>query len=246
MFHYVYLNKKKNLIDIRLNTSITPFNFHQHIENLGLINILLIIAWELKIIYIKIGDIVGQIDFTYNYINYNIYHYSQKLKSTDNYLELVEDNIRLKYKSYDVKLTSGFLNWKKNKFPMHKAKVRPDIITSNGTILKQKLHNDMLTGLSNNSDKAFGNNFSTPQKTQKNSTTNDSNVSIGSNSVLEISKSKKVVIYKRLEKATSHPGQEGGLSFDQVSIAKVFVKVSIYIYVYIYCICPKMIMFRYF
>lgn len=152
MFHYVYLNKKKNLIDIRLNTSITPFNFHQHMENLGLINILLIIAWELDITYIKIGDIVGQIDFTYNYINYNIYHYSQKLKSTDNYLELVEGKIRLKYKSYDIQLSSGFLNWKQSKFPLHKAKVRSDIITSNGTILKQKLHNDMLTALSNNSD----------------------------------------------------------------------------------------------
>jgi hypothetical protein len=43
-------------------------------------------------------------------------------------------------------------------------------------------------------------------------------VSIGNNSILEIPKSKKFVIYKRLEKATAHPGQEGGLSFDQVSI----------------------------
>lgn len=35
---------------------------------------------------------------------------------------------------------------------MHKAKIRPDIITSNGTILKPKLHNEMLTALSNNSN----------------------------------------------------------------------------------------------
>jgi len=148
MFHYVYLNKNKNLIDIRLNTSITQLNFHQHMENLGLINILLITAWELGIIYIKIGDIVGQVEFTYNYISYNIYNYSQKLKSTDNYLELIDGSIRLKYQSYDINFTSGFLNWKQNKFPMHKAKIRSDIITSNGTILKPKPHDDMLIALS--------------------------------------------------------------------------------------------------
>jgi hypothetical protein len=45
MFHYVYLNKNNNLIDIRLDASINPFNFHQHMENLGLLNILFIIAW---------------------------------------------------------------------------------------------------------------------------------------------------------------------------------------------------------
>ncbi len=54
MFHYVYLNKNENLIDIRLNTSITQFNFHQHMENLGLLNIIFITAWELGIKYIKI------------------------------------------------------------------------------------------------------------------------------------------------------------------------------------------------
>ena len=57
MFHYVYLNKKNNLIDIRLDVSITPYNFHQHMENLGLLNILFIIAWELDIKYIKVNDI---------------------------------------------------------------------------------------------------------------------------------------------------------------------------------------------
>ena len=152
MFHYVYLDKKNNLIDIRLDALITPYNFHQHMENLGLINILLIITWELGIKYIKISDIIGQIDFTLNYNNYNIHEYSQKLKSSDNYLELINDSIRLKYNSYDITFTSGFLNWKQNEFPMHKAKIRPDIITSNGTILKPKLHNDMLLALSNNSD----------------------------------------------------------------------------------------------
>jgi hypothetical protein len=152
MFHYVYLDKKNNLIDIRLDASITPFNFHQHMENLGLINILLITAWELGIIYIKIDDIIGQIKFTSNYTNYNIYEYSQKLKSTDNYLELIDGSIRLKYQSCDINFTSGFLNWKQTKFPLHKAKIRPDIITSNGTILKPKVHNDMLIDLSNNSD----------------------------------------------------------------------------------------------
>jgi hypothetical protein len=151
MFHYVYLNKNSNLIDIRLDTSITPFNFHQHMENLGLLNILFIIAWELAIKYIKVGTIIGQIQFT-NYNNYNIYEYSQNIKSTENYLELIDDNIKLKYQSHDISFTSGFLNFKQNKFPMHKAKVRPDIITSNGTILKPKLHNEMLLALSNNSD----------------------------------------------------------------------------------------------
>jgi hypothetical protein len=151
MFHYVYLNKNNNLIDIRLDASITPFNFHQHMENLGLLNILFIIAWELGIKYIKVGTIVGQIQFT-NYNNYNIYEYSQNIKSTENYLELIDDNIKLKYQSYDISFTSGFLNFKQNKFPMHKAKVRLDIITSNGTILKTKLHNEMLLALSNNLD----------------------------------------------------------------------------------------------
>ena len=88
MFHYVYLKKNENLIDIRLNTSITQFNFHQHMENLGLLNIIFITAWELGIKYIKIWDIIDHIEFTYNYISYNIYNYSKKLKLTDNYLEL--------------------------------------------------------------------------------------------------------------------------------------------------------------
>ena len=79
MFHYVYLDKKNNLIDIRLDTSITPYNFHQHMENLGLLNILFIIACELDIKYIKVGDIIGQIDFTLNYNNYNINKYYKKL-----------------------------------------------------------------------------------------------------------------------------------------------------------------------
>ncbi len=149
MFHYVYLNKKKNLIDIRLNSSINPFNFHQHMENLGLINILIIIAWELSIKYIKVGDIVGQIDFGFNYINYNIYQYVEQLKPSDNYLELVDGAIRLKYNSIDINFTSGFLNWKQEKFPMHKAKVRSDVITSNGTLLKPKAHTDVLTALAN-------------------------------------------------------------------------------------------------
>lgn len=152
MFHYVYLDKKNNLIDIRLDASITPYNFHQHMENLGLINILLIVAWELGIKFIKISDIIGQIDFTLNYNNYNIYEYSQKLKSSDNYLELINGSIKIKYNSHDITFTSGFLNWKQNEFPMHKAKIRPDIITSNGTLLKPKLHNDMLIALSNNTD----------------------------------------------------------------------------------------------
>lgn len=152
MFHYVYLNKKKKLIDIRLNTSITSFNFHQHMENLGLLNILLIIAWELNIIYIKVGDIIGQIHFINNYNNYNIYEYAQKLKSTDNYLELIDDRISINYQSNNIIFTSGFLNWKQNKFPLHKAKVRPDIITSNGTILKNKQLDDILISLSNNSN----------------------------------------------------------------------------------------------
>jgi hypothetical protein len=152
MFHYVYLDKKKNLIDIRLDTSITPFNFHQLMENLGLLNILLITAWELGIIYIKVGDIIGQIQFNFSYNNYNIYYYYQKLKSSDNYLELIEGNIRLKYQTIDINFTSGFLNWKQKEFPMYKAKVRPDIITSNGTILKPKLHDDILTALSCNSN----------------------------------------------------------------------------------------------
>jgi hypothetical protein len=155
MFHYVYLNKKKNLIDIRLNTSITPFNFHQHMENLGLLNILLIIAWELNIIYIKVGDIIGQIHFINNYNNYNIYEHTQKLKSTDNYLELIDDRISINYQSNNIIFTSGFLNWKQNKFPLHKAKVRPDIITSNGTILKNKQLDDILISLSKNSDSFF-------------------------------------------------------------------------------------------
>lgn len=152
MFHYVYLDKKNNLIDIRLDALITPFNFHQHMENLGLINVLLITAWELGIIYIKVGNIIGQIHFTFNYNNYSIYEYSQKLKSSDNYIELINGSIRLKYNLYDITFTTGFLNWKQNKFSMYKAKVRPDIITSNGLILKPKLHNDMLLALSNNSD----------------------------------------------------------------------------------------------
>ncbi len=118
MFHYVYLNKNSNLIDIRLDTSITPFNFHQHMENLGLLNILFIIAWELAIKYIKVGTIIGQIQFT-NYNNYNIYEYSQNIKSTENYLELIDDNIKLKYQSHDISFTSGFLNFKQNKITIN-------------------------------------------------------------------------------------------------------------------------------
>ena len=63
MFNYVYLDKKKNLIDIRLSASINPFNFHQHMENLGLINIATIVAWELGIKFIKVNDVIGEIKF---------------------------------------------------------------------------------------------------------------------------------------------------------------------------------------
>jgi hypothetical protein len=132
-----------------------PSNFHQHMENLGLVNILVIIACELDIKYIKVGDIIGHIVFDFNYINYNIYQHNEELNLTDNYLELVDGTIRLKYQNHNINFTSGFLNWKQDKFPTHKAKVRPDIITANGTILKPKAHSDVLSALANKSSSSF-------------------------------------------------------------------------------------------
>ncbi len=150
MFNYVYLDKKKNLIDIRLSASINPFNFHQHMENLGLINIATIVAWELGIKFIKVNDVVGEIKFEYNYNNYNITKKEQELDPDDNFVELLDGSIRLKYNEFDFEFSSGFLNWKQENFQLHKAKIRSDVIISNGTILKPKVHNDVLTSLAGN------------------------------------------------------------------------------------------------
>ena len=65
MFYYIHLNK--NLIDIRLSNPIDSNNFHSHMENLGRINQVLILCWELNIRFIKIANIIGEIKFGFPY-----------------------------------------------------------------------------------------------------------------------------------------------------------------------------------
>lgn len=136
MFNYVYLDKKRKLIDIRLNTPVNSNNFHQSMENLGLINIVLVLCWELGIKYIKIEEIVGEIVFSHNYSSYNLYQYSEPvdLNSNINYIDLSNGVIQLNYQGKSIEFSSGFLNWKAKEFDLIKAKIRPDVMQSNSSI----------------------------------------------------------------------------------------------------------------
>ena len=148
MFTFIYLNKKKNLIDIRLKTPINSNNFHELMENLGIINIILVLCWELDIKYIKIEEIIGKIVFGYNYSSYNLYQSFDPVNT--NYIELVGDLICLNYNGNCIQFNSGFLNFKANEFPMYKAKIRPDIIQSNGSIPNKEKKEEIFKKLSIN------------------------------------------------------------------------------------------------
>lgn len=152
MFNYIYLNKKKNLIDIRLNTSINSNNFHQSIENLGLINIVLVLCWELGIKYIKIDDIIGEIVFFHNHSSYNIYQYFETVDINTNYIKLTNGFIELNYSGKTIKFSSGFLNWKAKEFSTVKAKIRPDIIQSNSSIPNRERRDEIFKRMSVNSE----------------------------------------------------------------------------------------------
>ncbi len=146
MFNFVYLNKSKNLIDIRLTSPVNSNNFHQTMENLGLINIVLVLCWELGIAHIKIADVVGQIVFLNNYSSYNIYQHFDKLDI--NYIELDGNLICLNYNKVSIRFNSGFLNWKTKEFSLHKAKIRPDVILSNGSVPNKDRKEEIFSRLS--------------------------------------------------------------------------------------------------
>ncbi len=151
MFNYVYLNKSKNLIDIRLKTPINSSNFHQLMENLGLVNMVLVLCWELDIKFIKIDDIVGEIAFAHNYSSYNIHQYFESVGSNTNYIDLTNGKIKLVYQGKTVEFSSGFLNWKAKEFDMYKAKIRPDVILSNGSIPNKERKDEIFKKLGSNS-----------------------------------------------------------------------------------------------
>lgn len=155
MFEYVYLDHSKKLVDIRLKDEINKFNFHDSMEDLGIINYVLILCWELNISFIEINKVIGQIQFNNNYQNYQI-TLSSDLKS-DNFIQLSNNTIRLVYNSesinVDSSFTIGFLNWKHKKSPMHKAKIRCDIITSKALDTKKQ---DILKNISDNSFVVLG------------------------------------------------------------------------------------------
>ena len=73
MFNYISLNKNDNLIDIRLSEQVNKMSFHDLMEDLGIVNMVLILAWELDINYIKIKQIVGLVKFTHTYNTYDIF-----------------------------------------------------------------------------------------------------------------------------------------------------------------------------
>jgi hypothetical protein len=162
MFYYIHLNK--NLIDIRLSNHIDSNNFHSHMENLGRINQVLILCWELNIRFIKIANIIGEIKFGFPYTNYDIYNYynlsNPNLNSNsnplenENYIELSNRLIYLIYNAHIINFDNGFLSWKQRNVPNEKAKIKSDIITGNGHIYKKEKLQEILGQLS--SDK---NNF---------------------------------------------------------------------------------------
>jgi hypothetical protein len=150
MFNYIYLNKNNNLIDIRLKEPINKMTFHDKMEDLGIINMALILAWELDINYIKIKDIVGIIKFNHTYNNYEIFQYNEPIKPAENFIELIDNSIRLMYNQFDVTFNYGFLNYKHKNFSFDKAKIRCDVISSNPTILKNDKHQEFLSKLAIN------------------------------------------------------------------------------------------------
>ena len=150
MFNYVYLNKKKNLIDIRLKNPVNSNNFHQSIENLGLINVVLVLCWELGIKYIKVEDIIGEIVFSHNYSSYNLYQTIEPVDSNANLIELADGTIKLNWQGNSIEFSSGFLNWKAKEFDLIKAKIRPDVIQSNSSIPNKERKDEIFKRLSVN------------------------------------------------------------------------------------------------
>ncbi len=150
MFYYINLNKNKQLIDIRLSTPISSENFHSQMENLGIINQVLILCWELNIRFIKIGKIIGEIKFGSIYTDYNIYNYNYNLVTNENFIELSNEFIYLIYNNNIINFTNGFLNYKQNRSPIEKVKVRSDIITSNNYIYKKEKLQEIFNQLSPN------------------------------------------------------------------------------------------------
>ncbi len=156
MFYYINLNK--NLIDIRLSNSIDSNNFHSQMENLGRINQVLILCWELNIRFIKIANIIGEIKFGFTYTNYNIYNYynlsnpksNHNLNplESENYIELSNGLIYLIYNAHIINFDNGFLSWKQRTIPNEKAKIKSDIITGNGHIYKKEKLQEILGQLS--------------------------------------------------------------------------------------------------
>jgi hypothetical protein len=150
MFNYVHLNKKDNLIDIRLSEQVNKMSFHNQMEDLGIINMVIILAWELDINYIKVKEIVGKIKFGYTYNSYDIHRWEKPLEPNENYIELISNSIKLKYNDIDISFTNGFLNYKHKFFTFDKAKIRCDVISSNPTILKDEKLQQIFTKLSDN------------------------------------------------------------------------------------------------
>ena len=125
MFEYVYLDGIKTM-DVRLK-NVDDNNFHEKMENLGIINWVVIICWELEIKHILIDNIIGHIQFANLFNNYNIIK-TDKLNA--NYIEIINDTIKFVYNNNTIIFNIGLLYFKQNKFPNIKMKIRPEILYS--------------------------------------------------------------------------------------------------------------------
>ncbi len=146
MFTFIYLDKKRKTLDIRLEANIKANNFHEKMDNLGIINIILILLWEFNISYLKIGEVIGEIKFLNNHTNYEIIHITDV--DPDDYIELNGKTITLTWENKTISFDHGFLNFKDNKFGTDKAKIRSDIITGGSSMPNKDRHCSIFEALS--------------------------------------------------------------------------------------------------
>lgn len=147
MFNFVHLDKNKKLIDIRLEKSLDSENFHHMGEYLGLLNIVFIIAWELNITHIKVNSIIGCVKFNGIFSSYSITQHFGDIQK--NHIELIHEDILLRYENHVLRFNYGFTNWKSRNVPVHKSKIRPDVLTVNSPCPNENKRSNILKQLSN-------------------------------------------------------------------------------------------------
>ena len=140
MFEYVYLDGIKTM-DVRLK-NVDDNNFHEKMENLGIINWVVIICWELEIKHILIDNIIGHIQFANLFNNYNIIK-TDNLNA--NYIEIINDTIKIVYNNNTIIFNIGLLYFKQNKFPNIKMKIRPEILYSAPFTFSNKKKNEIFS-----------------------------------------------------------------------------------------------------